>query len=364
MRNPIRFIRFWQSVAVMGMLTLVIGVTPIGVLARDGAAQGTQTVTAHHVLQVNAADPALNRICVGETIPLPVTVAMDSLQWYGDGDAGSVSIESGDITPTVGNASIVRADPVSAPAGTPPVQTTINLVGLAPGTTTVTLNASLRGSVPIFLDEEVGLPISFTDTPRAVTVNVRVMYCEYEININTIWETSMHGAFTILIANARNLRLRASDTQANAFEFRSAPMTAPYLKWTFANNRIIGCRVSSGRFDSQAPNVTAVVGESNITVTITYPRAVGGDPMGPYYWNLCLPHHTAEPCSARPDGHCFTIPPQRPSDYWEPHQLDLTFDLEGGTLTPTHGLTHSWGDANGWGIVTLTPRPVRQAASP
>lgn len=363
MQKSYRITRFWQAVIVIVMVGIGVSATPIGLQAQG---EGSGVASAHHVLQANAADPALNRICVGETVPLRVRVELDSMQWYGSGTAGGVRVTGGQFSATIGDPSIVQVDQASLPSGTlvdVPFQTDVEIVGRAPGTTSVTINARLQGDIPIFqdADEEVGLPFSFTDEASPVTVNVRVMYCAYEITINSIWETSMHGAFTILIANARSLRLRPSSTQENAFEFRSAPMTAPYLQWTWANNRIIGCRVSSGRFDSQAPDVTAVVGESSISVAITYLRAVPGGPMSHYYMNLCLPHFTAEPCSARPDGHCFTMPPNRPVDWFEPQRLDLTFDLDGGTRNPTHRIRHSWGDADGWGTVTLTPVPVQPA---
>lgn len=369
MQHPDRSPQGWQAVlgkliGIRGLLPAAILVTVLGVGFPFVAvqAQGGGRTSAHFALQVDTSGLTLNRVCVGEKVILPVKVVLQGIEFTGEGDVGSVTINSGQFNPTPADSSIVSAETGYFLAASPiegPIQTQITLTGENAGTTTVTIKATIQGAVARYLTPEIGLPVPVTDEADPVTVQVTVIYCEYEVSIHSMWDTTMHGTSTLLIANAHNLRLKG-DGSENTFKFEPRVDSPPYLKWTWANNRIVGCLPSSGRFDTPAPSVKAVVGKDGINVTITYLKGVPGGPSSAYYMNLCLPiYKKGEPCEERIDHICFTM--KLPGgDWFTPHTLELNFPLKGDSLNKTHRITHSWAVADGWGVVTLTPVRVQQ----
>jgi hypothetical protein len=383
MQNPDRFAQGWQAVTgtqrglrfslrwllPVAMVILALGIgnpfQSLVVQAQDGGRGTGARIRAAFVLQVDTSDPKLNNLCLGESVHLPVTVRLRTIETTGVGDTGSFTVRSAAITTEVADPSIVSAVQggfSSDPAADAPFQTHVDLTGEETGRTTITINATVQSDVVQSLDEEVALPIPITSRADPVSVQVRVLPCEYRVTINSLWETSMHGAFTILIANVHNARLR-SGQNSETLEFEPPLTGPPFLEWTWANNRIIGCWASGGHFNTHAPTIRAQRLEHNLEVTITYARAVPGDANSQYYRNLCLPHHAGEPCTERPDGMCWTMPVGRPVDWFEPQQLKppaLLFRLDGGTVTATHLINHSWGSANGTTIVTLTPVRLQQ----
>jgi hypothetical protein len=385
MHNPGRFAKGWQVVfgKYMGVrltrrwlfpvaiLTLVLGIgisfPPTVVQAQDGGTRSGQQISAHFVLQVDTSDPKLNKLCLGENVLLPVRVALEAIEFTGGGDVGDYTVRSAELDPTVANPSIVSVVQSSwffgDPAPNTPFQTALQLTGEEIGSTTITINATIRSSVIYSLHEEVALPMSDTSQARPVSVPVRVVPCAFRVTINSIWETSMHGSFTILIANVRNARLTGGQT--NTLEFEPPLAGPPFLEWTWANNRIIGCWASGGHFSTRAPTIRATRLENNVQLTINYAQAVPGGPTSHYYTNLCLPHFTVgtSRCEERPDGYCWTWPTRITHDWFEPQQLDgenLLFGLDGGTQNATHLINHSWGSANGTTIITLTPERLQQ----
>lgn len=384
MRNPDHFSKNWHALVRLlkvaawraprwllptVVLALALGIgTPfqsLVVQAQDGGTGSGARISAHFVLQVDTSDPKLNNLCIGESVHLPVTVALETIEFTGGGDVGSRTVRSADIDPVVANPSIVsavRGGFSSDAAPDAPFQTHVDLTGQETGRTTITINATVQSDIVRTLDEEVSLPIPITSQARPVSVPVRVVPCEYRVTINSLWETSMHGAFTILIANVHNARLRSGQS-SETLEFEPPLEGPPFLEWTWVNNRIIGCWASGGHFTTHAPTIRAQRLEDSVEVTINYAHAVPGGPNSEYYRNLCLPHHTAEPCSARPDGMCWTMPVGRPLDWFEPQRLEppaLLFPLDGGSRNATHLINHSWGSANGTAIITLTPVRLQQ----
>jgi hypothetical protein len=313
------------------------------------------------VLQVNTSDPKLNRICVGETVRLPVKVALRTIEFTGAGQTGEWTVHGAELDPDVADSSIVSAEAgssIGADSARAPFLATVNLSGHEPGSTTITINATVHSDITHWLDEEVGLPIPITSQADPISVPVRVIYCDFMVSISTIWDTSMHGARTVLIANARRLRL-AGGGNGPTLHFDPPVFGGPFLEWTWANNRIFGCLPSGGNFSSQAPTIVANLGENNIAVTIDFARAVPGGPMSAYYLNLCLPHYGhGEPCEERTDGICW-VETRPGGDWFEPQRLVLVFSLEGETQSATHLINHSWGAANGTSLVTLAGVPVQ-----
>lgn len=356
----VRMVGNWTLLVVV--LILAFGIVPAtqDVHALDRVAspllQGTQV---NLVLQVDTSDPKLNRLCVGERVLLPVRVMLQSIAYTGDGDVAGFTVRNADIDAVAAN-NVVSAVQSSATSDDPtpgaPFRAFVELTGEETGRTTVSISATIQSSVNYSLDPEIALPIPVTSQAGPISVPVRVVPCEYRVNIGSIWTTSMHGAFTLLIANVHNARLRGG--QSDTFEFEPPETGIPFLEWTWANNRIIGCWASSGHFNTRAPTIRATRSENHIDLTIEYSRAVPGDSNSPYYRNLCLPHFTVGTalCSDRPDGYCWTMPPA--GDWFQPRQPDpegLRFSLDGGTATTTQLINHSWGSANGTVHITLTP---------
>ena len=345
------------------IVVLLLPLTLAVVQAQDGGTGSGQRISAHFVLQVNTSDPKLRRLCVGETVRLPVTVALRTIEFTGAGETGDWTVHGVQLDPDVGDESIVTAaagGSFGADGARAPFLTTVNLTGVEQGSTTITLNATVQSDITHWLDGEVALPIPITSRADPISVPARVIYCDFLVSISTVWDTSMHGARTVLIANARRLRL-AGGGNGPTLRFDPPVFGAPFLEWTWANNRIIGCLASGGNFSSRAPTIVADLRENNIAVTIDFARAVPGGPTSAYYWNLCLPHFTAgtSRCEERPDGYCWTM--ENPiGDWFEPQRLVLVFGLEGETQSATHLINHSWGSANGTTLVTLTPVRVQQ----
>lgn len=334
--------------------------------SQDGGSRSGQQVSAAFALRVDTSDPRLNNLCIGETVQLPVRVALQSIESI-SGDLGSWTVNSAELNLVVQNRSIVDAEQSSflseGPTPRAPQRVLISLTGQETGRTTITITATIQSSIVQWLDEEVALPIPVTSQAGPVSVPVRVVPCEYRVTIGSIWETSMHqAASTLLIANVHNARLRRT-VELDTFEFEPPIQGVPFLEWTWANNRIIGCWASGGHFVTTAPRIRAHHREDKIEVTIEYARAVPGDANSHYYQNLCLPHHDGRPCSERPDGRCWVMRADRPYDWFEPQSLEgsqLLFNLDGGTISTTHRIEHSWGTEDGTVHITLTPVRLQQ----
>lgn len=350
------------------VLILAFGMTPAArvVHALDaGRSPVQQQITqVELVLVVDTSDPKLNRLCIGETVRLPVRVAMQTIAFTGDGEYAGFVVRNANVETTVANSvvSAVQSRFTEESIVGEPFRVYVELTGEETGRSTVNISARVDASVVISMGEElvVAFPTSAQPAPRSV--DVRVVPCEYRLDIGSIWLTSMHGAFTVLIANAHGIPLTGC-SQSDTCEFEPPLMGTPFLEWTWANNRIIGCLASGGHFNSRAPNIRLQRAENSVEVTIDYSRAVPGDSNSPYYRNLCLPHFTVGTslCSERPDGYCWTMPPR--GDWFEPQQpapSTLHFSLDGGTATTSHLINHSWGSANGTIHVTLTPVRLQQ----
>ena len=354
------FTRRWLLPVVLLILVLGIGITPstVAVQAQDGGSPSGQQVSAEFSLQVDPRGLVQNRLCKGRTVSLPVTVSLQSYQAVG-GDVGNVTVRGLEISATGYDSSIVRVAPASSwspDASRPLFGSRVDLTGEEVGRTTVSLTVTIQSDIVLRLDDETALPIPHTARTQTAEVPVQVVPCEFRVDIGSIWVTSMHGASTVLIANAHNLRL--TSVTGVTFAFEPPLLGTPFLEWTWANNRIRGCLASSGTFSTQAPAIRAEIRDDQLAVTINYARAVPGDGNSQYYRNLCLPHFSGEPCSEHPDGICFVMPVSRPFDWFEPQRLeppDLLFPLNGATLSPTHRINHSWGSANGRIHITVVP---------
>jgi hypothetical protein len=358
-----RFVRVWLlPVCVLG-LALGAGAARHVTDAQDGGPG--RRISATFSLQVDTSDPKLNNLCIGESALVPVQIMLQAVELEGSGSVDGWTVNSAEISAEVGDPSIVSAVQSGALAGdsTPgaPQRAHVTLTGKERGRTSITITATLRGSITVSRDGGASTQVSGSSQAGPISVPVQVVPCQFRVDVHSMWITSMHRtSSTILIANLHNARL--IDRTDALFRFEPPQFGPPFLQWTWANNRIPGCYASSGRFDTPAPTIEAERFEDHIDVTITYARAVPGDSNSPYYRTLCLPHHSTETCGERPDGRCWKMPANRPYDWFHPQRLEpptLRFRLEGETISTTHRIEHSWGSASGTVHITLTPVPIQ-----
>jgi hypothetical protein len=362
MQNPDRFVRGWR--VVFGklvaarhlshwlfpvlILALVLGIgntTPSSVIQAQSG--GTRVSDVYYL---DYRITPRTRLCFGQTLWVEAEIKMRP-EWVIDANENGLP-----LSPRLQNITAPSINvQVLAPGGSPSVagtfRSTFSYQAISPGTTSVEINATAQnpGYPPI--------PPTFS-FHRSVRIDV--VPCEYQVNISSIWETSMHGASTILIANAHNLRMTGPDGQNFTFE---PPLEgAPFLEWTWAMNRIRGCYAGSGNFDDRAPRITATIEDNNLVMTMNFSQVA--PPLAGYYNLLCRPYHSGEPCSDHPDGYCFILPEDRPLDWFEPQTLGeperLLFPLNGGTLSTTHRINHSWGSAGGPILITVRPIRIQQ----
>lgn len=354
----------WLFLASVLTVLLGLGYTSAGVQAQDGGTGSGRSISARYVLLVDASNPKLNNLCIGETFDLPVTVGLQSMLSTLQGEIASYRINDATLNFTVANPSIVTASQSGfSDAQDAPFQTNLSLTGQQAGSTSITINATVRSSAVISLDEEVALPIPVPSTISPVTINVRVIPCAVRVHINSIWSTTMFGADTILIGVAHNLRMSGLAGQTLQFDPDSGG--PPFMEWTWAMNRIRGCYAGTGNFDQTPPRMRGTIDGDNLALSLEF-FAVAPPLYG--YWDiLCRPPFTVGTSlpSERPDGIVVTFPPPRVPGEWEPEWLPtgdelLLFPLNGGTLIVSHPLTGRGGRATGTTIITVIPERVQQ----
>jgi hypothetical protein len=378
MQNPDHFVQGWQVIigkcikmrlafrwllpVVMVIVALGVGFTSEAIQAQDGETGSERPITANFVLQVNAAEPKLRSLCIGESFQLPIKVLLQTIRSTVPGQIGSYTVRNAPLTATVANPSVVSAEQgnSSGPSSDAPFTTHLKLTGQEAGSTTITIKTTVESNIIVSLDEEVALPMPMTSHVGPISISVRVWPCEYRVNINSIWSTTMFGADTILIGVAHDLRLKG--LPGELLQFEPEPMRPPFLQWTWAMNRIRGCNPGSGRFDQTAPSMRGTITGDKLALSLYFfPVA---PPDNEYWFELCRPYHTAQPCSERPDGICPSFPPPRFPGEWEPGGLptesaDLLFPLNGGTKVISHPLIGRGGRVTGTTIITIVPVRVQ-----
>lgn len=107
MQNPDRFRQGWQTGRSINhwllpalILALMLGgripfQTNI-IHAQDGGTRSGQRLSANFVLRVDTSNPKLNNLCIGESVEIPVKVAMQSIMSVG-GDIGSWTVLNADL---------------------------------------------------------------------------------------------------------------------------------------------------------------------------------------------------------------------------------------------------------------------------
>lgn len=332
-------------VLILGFLSGV-AVQPRALFAQDGG----QLLSVTPLMTVDASALRDGRLCAGNTAILPVTVEFQVSA--GEGELGELSVQSVAFEVSAEDSSIARATAVANPGGLEVslIPSRIDVAGLAPGSTTIKVDAMITTETRLSLDEEVALPIPRTSHVKA-SVPVQVVPCHYRVDILSVWNTNLFGAQTLYLYTLSNELLES--TTGISFENRTSD--ALKVRWTTAINRIRGCLVSSPRFDDYVPVIRGDMGTRTISLSIKFHEIAPGLPFAR---ELCPVPAGITPgdCPAYPDGVCFVSP--HPSIYrWTPEMPaeGLIFAINGESLTESQTLRHPEGTAQGTMFITLTP---------
>jgi hypothetical protein len=328
----VRLNRCWLLPTVIVIVALGIGIMPTArvVQAQNGGTGSGQQVSAAFVLQVDTSGLTRNRLCIGDTRPLPIKVKLRSLQFTDIGGIGGLTIRGAAIDTEVGNASVLQVQPsASTPAISPnaPFETHINITGREAGTTTITVSATVESNLWVTSSQ-----------PSPVTVTIQVVPCEYRLDATSIWVTTVYGnASAIMSLSLENVRLTSRD----GIRFDNVLSNVPQVRFDTTVNRIRGCPVGHYTNHTEAPEIRGEVIDGEIFLTIPYqevPLGSPGTPYDTYYYDIC-PITVPPLCEAHPDGVCHIW---RGVDRIVPQAMEnISFPIDGGTIHPSHTLNYT-----------------------
>lgn len=298
-----------------------------------------RSIRASYVLQVDVSNPSLSHLCIGQTTRLPVTVALRTVEFLGDGSVGSLTVRSAVVTAVVANPSILTAEQSGSPSSpTPgaPFQTYLDLTGEEMGSTTITINATVNSSINRTLDEEVTLPIPITDPADPVSVAVRVVPCDYQVKVGSLWVTTLFSANVLVSAISDPVRLRS--VTGGSF---GASQNAFYVLMVMTNRlpACIGAEVNT--FIGQPLRVEGQILDDALYVTIEY--------LLPPYSRYELDCHRNYDLGESP------LSQLQHQQNFNPERLEVSVPLGGGTVTSEHRVNFSLGSAVGRATITITP---------
>lgn len=326
---------------VIALLAVVLSIG-LATRAQDGDGQFGRQAIMRYQLRMPTAE---QRICLDQKSSVPLSVRAVQLI-SGDPDVGAIRVIGVDIEATA-DSPIVDVQ-ITAPSlnlsADEPVIGSLTLKGLVPGTANVTVDVTVRDS------HRFGFvtPVQFH-----TSVTVRVIPCEYRIDIGSVWTTTLDGAFALISANVVNIHVVGSGgVLTNDPRF----VDNPPLNWNFTINRIRGCEIGMPEVTQSAPRVRVEVLDDTIAVTVNYAPL---DPDDDYYIEACRVNHPLQhsaPCYEHPDGVCFAWEGRR--HVYRPDPLEgstLLFGLDGGSVPIQQYLRHSQGVASGNTNITITP---------
>jgi hypothetical protein len=313
------------------VLALALGVGapfPASVVQAQDAGTG-QEATVSYQLTVNTGSLNLDRFCVGRIVQLPVIVSRN-VQVGGNTSAGSASVLGVSYGASSRNAGVLTAGIDTA--SDLPLQNTLILRGIRPGTTTVSVRADIES-------EQRNISLY-------KTLQIRVVPCKVMVQMSTAWTTTMRSSSVVLYASIPGATLTLPE---NAIAL--APEVNATLNWDATANRIRGCEgVSSQRTRDFASTVVQLY-ENSISVDIVFNPQAATTLFGcnrPFTLGRCDPTHN----EGLPDGMCY--PELSPSDMWSAGRLKVELPLAGGTKTVDLPLTHAGGTPIGKATVTVT----------
>lgn len=286
----------------------------------------------------------LDRVCLGQTFAVPFKVQAHVLVAGGSG--GRVTVGNVSVRVTSQDASIATADTgigYQGYAPDVPLESAVIITGVAVGRTSVLVevagsNTNRFGSASSFQLQK--------------TIPVRVVACEYEVKISSVWVPTIYKTSALMSLNFRNSRL--TSTTGLSFSNNDAKSLTNPMMWYTTVNRYTGCGPGHHREGVHSPSLHAILIDDDLIVSVDYAMIPA---QKSFYSDTCPSLPIVDPdCRHYPDGTCPVFPVL---ENFTPQNIeDIVFPVEGGTITVEHTLGHMQGSAAGYTTITLTP--VRQ----
>lgn len=333
-----RHIRRWLLPALI--LTLALGFNfttqTLVVQGQDGGTGSGQQAVVTYELNVDTTEVNLDRVCLGRTLYLPVTVRRRVLV-AGDPDAASDRVRGVNLVASSDNSAVVTADidrGLPTASADEPFQSLVMLRTVTAGRASVLIRA--------FLDTE-----QFDITLNR-TLSVRVVPCILELRMSSVWTTRMRSANVVIINSIPGAVITFQE-----FDPRPPRVNAS-MRWDTTANRIRGCRGVTHESIPDFADTVVQLEDNNLHVDIEFnPQAAdvlfascdrSGDTR-------------ARGCGDLPDGTCY--PEISPNDFWRIERLTVDLPLSGGSTTVQLPLTHAGGTATGSATITIIPIPMQ-----
>lgn len=287
----------------------------------------------------------LDRVCLGQTFSVPFKVQAHVLV-AGGPTAGRVTVGNVAVRVTSQDASIATADTGIGYQGFAPdvpLESAVIITGVTIGRTSVLVevagsNMNRFGSASSFQLQK--------------TIPVRVVACEYAVQISSVWVPTIYRTSALMSLNFRNSRL-TSTTGLSFFNNDANSLRNPMM-WYTTVNRFTGCTPGHHREGVHSPSLDAVLIDDDLILTVDYEMIPA---QVVFYTDLCPSLPIVDPdCRNYPDGTCPVFP--IPEKFTPEDLTDIVFPVEGGTITVEHKLNHMQGSVAGYTTITLTP--VRQ----
>jgi hypothetical protein len=229
--------------------------------AQDGGAQiGRQAIVTYYL---DFDRLPLDRLCLGDTAVIPVSVKQRVLL-PGDPIVGRIETTGG-IT-AASDMDFLRqgAATNSADSSFPdvPLQIRIPFTGVGVGDTDIEFTATVRNNAE-------RSPVPDTFELRA-TMPVRVVPCQFKVDVTSFWVASMYNADVLVSANIVNARLTSND--GHLFYFENSPLAPNFLRWDITTNRIRGCSVWHQRDRLHEFEIRGELLDNRLGLVITFPE--------------------------------------------------------------------------------------------
>jgi hypothetical protein len=227
------------------------------------------------------------------------------------------------------------------------------VTGLAVGSTSITLNATIESTTLLAFDddENIALPFNHVNGTPNVTLSVRVVRCEYRVDISGYWLTAIEGINTMIRVDVHDFPLTSTGGQTLEYE----PRVSDRVRWQAIVNRVRGCLASSEIYGALAPALSMrgdILGdEVNLTLSI-YQQ--DGQAMFPCIRRAEDQTNRTRNCEDYLDGEC---DPRPPAPMLTPDSISLRFPVDGGTRSVSVGMAITRG-GNPQGRISITLTPV------
>jgi hypothetical protein len=332
---------------IMLLFALALTTQPVPV-----EAQNVGSFEVNFVMEVRDSNQTIT-MCLNERESVPVSaIARISLPTAATN--ASVRVRNAVVTARPADPSIVRTEVVlSSAASSPdaPFPAVVALTGLAVGSTTVSLNATIESTTMLAFDEDAALPFDSVNGTQNITLSVRVVPCQYRVDIASIWVTTLNNANTLIRINATNFRLRSSGGVTLEYD----PRVSDVVTWSATVHRVRGCLASSYSFEAMVPALSMrgeILGDE-LSLTISVFPLVSGGVLFPCIQRAEDQTDRIKSCEDYLDGECQPMPP---NPTFTPDSITVRFPLDGGTQRPSQRLEITrGGNPQGTMFITLTP---------